>query len=797
MTFVRLDSPAASTSAQAQLSSVPAQTGPILLAANQPARRRLTQNVADTVTPTASAPQLIAIGRPQPRADIEAWTQTARGLSRDFVPAAERAAPGGREIKNLQGVSLADTHRLGAIYRLRDHQGAGRRVPDDPTDDPVEHQVVRAEIGAGGAELGVMGFQQAVGKLSAAGQASEAVGTMFGMLPKIIAFRTRSRLMGETREALEAEATLKAKIIEQAATLDRLLDPHPLIREDPPAADQRPDFEALRQRLAGRSDMIAADLHASLKSTVDLLEKLYDGQDLSEAHLQDALKEIGRDRFATGVAIAGGVLETGGAIAATVAEIGEHTIPHLVGNIGFGAGALGGVITLPFSAKFLADNARSIKPHAEAARRGREMLTETAAAKAETLRPASRPGALRRALAKLAIHRSETRSRIFKTSLFGTAAAGSLTGIASYGAAALGATVVAGTLATVGMWIGIAALTGFTLYSVGRYFYDRKQAGAYRTDTLKKVITGEPNPLSGPIKTRQTDKLLNRAFVASCEQFAHAAIDRVTTRPRPAVPPKFDVSMAEPLRNHARMLLDPGVYASGESRGLVDDHVERMIQGLKSSLNLDDQGRILGPAGAPETAAWADGGDDLGQVLKDALSRALAGSLRDWNQARVVLVQNRAQFSSAFDRVEIDGLYRENTITAANRQAVAAALSAFMPDEAPLATWGGVEPEALAGPDPSTRGLKDLVDEQSVDLARAAALRKLLRRDPEALLLTYAQSLREARLAGDDASIEQLSGDLRAFGAGDETLAAVIKASDDIQVFHAAGRLAKELNFMR
>ena len=160
-------------------------------------------------------------------------------------------------------------------------------------------------------------------------------------------------------------------------------------------------------------------------------------------------------------------------------------------------------------------------------------------------------------------------------------------------------------------------------------------------------------------------------------------------------------------------------------------------------------------------------------------------------------MQNREQFSSAFDRVEIDGLYRENTTTAANRQAVAAALSEFMPDEAPLATWGGVQPEALADPDPSTRGLKELVDEQSTDLARAAALRKLLRRDPEALLITYAQSLREARSAGDEDSIAQLSDDLRAFGASDDTLTAVITASDDIQVFHAAGRLAKELNFMR
>jgi len=778
-----------------------------------------------------SQEQLSSIDHPPPRAGssasakLKGWLDRSSALARGFAGAADPVGPGAPSRQNLGGISMTDVGRMGQIYNLRRGavitnevpplrgpemaRGAGvsapqggraahPEVPHDPTEDPIEHLVVSAEIGVGGGELGILGFQQAVGKLSAAGQGSEALGSLFGMMPEIIAVRAQNRLIGQTREGLEAEAVLKGKITEQARQLDRLLDRSPLLIEEEALAGERPDFAALRERLTDRRGDIEKNLYPRLEQTVNLLEQLYDGQDISDAHLREALREFERGRVLTGIAIAGGVLEAGGAAAVTVTEIGEHTIPHVVGAAGFGAGALGGALTLPFTAKFAYDNAKSIRPHAEASTQGRAALAATAEEKSATIGPVARPSALRRALAKLAIGRSEPRSRAVKTSLFGLAFAGSATGIAGYTAAALGATVTAGVLATVGMWIGIAALTGFTVYSLGRYVADRRKAGAYTTQALKKVITGEPNPISGPIKTRQTDKLLNRAFFASCEQFAHAAIVQARN-PVAEGPRDFKTVLEDPLRKHAAALLDPGPYGTlgTQSTKLID----RMIDEIRSSLTLDDEGEILGPgfqAGNQPPGSGSDSAEDpVIASIKEAVTRALARTLRETNQSRTTLVQNRAQFSSAFDRIQVPGLASDSyQITAENRRAVAAVLAEFMPDRTAIDAWSSPGAGAPNDPDPGGPELYRLIGDEATDLARAAALRKLLRRDPEALLLTYVQSMRDARLAGDDSAQTQLGDDLKAFGVTDGTLETVVKASDDTQIFHAVGLLAKELKFM-
>jgi hypothetical protein len=67
-------------------------------------------------------------------------------------------------------------------------------------------------------------------------------------------------------------------------------------------------------------------------------------------------------------------------------------------------------------------------------------------------------------------------------------------------------------------------------------------------------------------------------------------------------------------------------------------------------------------------------------------------------------------------------------------------------------------------------------------------------------LLTYVQAIREAireaSLTKDQQALTQLREDLKAFGVTDDTLGTVVKASDDTQIFHAVGLLAKELKFM-
>jgi hypothetical protein len=806
-----------------------------LLGAGQPARRSHPAAVGEAAAGSRvadSAARLLAVEHPAPRAQLDTnrlkrWIDGSGGLARAFAGAPEGAGANARLQQNLGGVSLSDVSRMKQIYNLRrgiivtneapplrrpegaeDAEGAdgfgvpapqrGRaghpEVPHDPTEDPIEHMVVNAEIAVGGAELGILGFQTGVGKLSAAGQGSEALGTLFGMMPEIIALRAQTRMIGQTKGALDAEATLKSKIGEQAQLLDRLLNPDSR-NAAKPAADTPPNFNALRDSLSGNAHDINEDLHADLAKTIDVLERLYHGQEVSEHYLKEALREFKKDRGFTRLAIAGGGVETAGAIAATTAEIGGHSIPHLVGAAGFGAGAIGGAMVVPFAGKFAYDNAKSIEPHAQASKLGNEALTDTATEKAATLRSVSKPGALKRALAKLAVTRSEPRARGLKAGLFGMSVAGSASGIFGYVAAAAGATVTAGVLATVGMWIGIAALTGFTVYSIGRYVADRRKAGAYTTDALKKVITGEPNPISGPIKTRQTDKLLNRVFFASCEQFAHARIDQARA-PLGQAPRDFKSVLEEPLRKHAAALLDPGPYGtrSPQSQRAID----RMIEEIKGALALDNDGNIIAAgfqSGNPaRVGASLAGGNPVDTLIKDAVTRALARTLREANQSRTVLVQNRAQFSSAFDRIE-DGMSSDNyRITAENRQAVAAVLADFMPDREAIDAWS--QAGAPNAPGRSGTELYRLIDDQAADLARAAALRKLLRRDPEALLLTYVQSMRDARLADDGTALAQLRDDLKVFGVTDATLDKVAKASDDTQMFHAAGLLAKELNFM-
>lgn len=793
---------------------------PALINTGAPARRshaadRLSAGPAGAA-PSRVAAQLVAVGHPRPLAEKLAEWDAHGSLDRSLLSrSGDPPIVSGAE-RNVSGVSLADVSRFKRLYDVRRHavvtpevpapamkrgaqpaQGAvpPHRAPEDPTEDPIEHKVITAEMGAGLAEFGVMGAQAALGKLSVPGQLLEALGTTVGMIPEMVALNAQRHIRKEAQTAQAAEIRLKEKILAQADALDRCLDRSPLIAPQAPQADERPDFAGLRGRLVARSGEIEPELALRILRSIDLLEQLYDGQQISETYLSEQLREIGHDSFRTKVALAGGSIETVGALATVASEIAEHSVPHVVGTVGLAAGAVGGLITLPFAYKFVRDNAQAITPHQEARRIGQERIAQTTELKSSTLRPASRPGALRRALAKLAVRRSDPVGKKIKTGIFSVGLSASVTGIAGYALAAAGLAAAAGALATVGLVLGTTALTGFVAYSIGRYLLNRRSAPTDRVDLLKKVITGEPNPISGPIKTRQIDKLMNRAFIASCEQFTHAALDQAIRRSAGTGRIDFERDIATPLRAHAQSLLDPGVYAHQTARALIKDQTERMVKALGMQLGLKPgEDHLDLPDAQPNPGAVII---DPGAALREAATRSLAQTLYGFNQTRTVLVQNRAAFATAFDRIEDALASAHYRITVDNRRAVAAALADTVPDELSMQHWGQATAETLAADDDRSPNLWEMIESQSDDLARAAALRKLLRRDPEALLLTYVKALGDAHRTQDQASMDQLCDDLRAFGANEETLEKVRSARDDTQIFHAAGLLAKELKFIQ
>jgi hypothetical protein len=131
----------------------------------------------------------------------------------------------------------------------------------------------------------------------------------------------------------------------------------PLQLDSEPEA--KPGFDGLRNRLNADAG-IDPKSKEHLTEAIKLLEQLYDGQSVSEAYLNGAREDLQSDRFSTKVALSGGGIETVASAMTTAAEIGEHSVPHLVGPVGYGAGALGGAITLPFTAQFLRDNGKFV-----------------------------------------------------------------------------------------------------------------------------------------------------------------------------------------------------------------------------------------------------------------------------------------------------------------------------------------------------------------------------------------------------------------------------------------------------
>jgi hypothetical protein len=755
--------------------------------------------------------ELAQLAHPPSRIEALKAFSNAKGLQRAFMN--DSQALGKDTAQNLQGVTISDVERMKHLYDLRrgvvftakvppfqeEQAQAHAAAPHDPTEDPIEHIVMTAEMAAGGAEGGIMGFQLAVGKMTVPGQASEVIGSLFGLLPELMTLRAQNKQLGHTIEAQNAEIQLRGKISEQVGQLHQwLVGEVPLQADAVPRA--KPDFDGLRQRL-GQLDAesgIDTASQQSLTRALTLLEQLYDGQSISQAYFNSVRGDLQSDRVLTKISLAGGGIETVAAAMTTAAEIGEHSVPQLVGAMGYGAGALGGAITLPFTAKFLRDNARAITPHKEAARSANQRLKHTAEQKTKTMAPVSRPGALRRAMAKLALKRSEPGGKKFKTGVFGVALMASLTNIAGGVAAAAGALVVAGTLAAVGTVIGLAALTGIIGYTVYKSVQNRAANRQYRVDDLKKVITNQPNPISGPLMTRQRDKLLNHAFMASCEEFSHAAINKARPQLASDALIKFDEVLEAPLKKHALALLkSSGPYGDNT---LAATHAKQLIETIEAKFILNSSGQIThinGPL--PWESNISDEGETIGdpekfrQSFQQAVSEAMAITLRSFNQDRVALINSPIGFSNALDRIEDEFTSTDYRVTTNNRRAVAAALAQAMPNPEPLEVWAN---SAKADPANANMDLNQLIDEQGGDLARASALRKLLRRDPEALLLTYVQTLRDAKTNNESETVAQLLDDLRTFGVQEETLGLVQRAQDDKQMFDAVGLLAKQLKFM-
>lgn len=768
---------------------------------SEPARRsHLADGVATHPSDSSSIDARATLSRQSsvaPRAEVlRQWQADVAGLPRN-----QPIAPGDQRGPLLQGVGHGDQARMKQLLDLR--RGAvivpGAPVPHDPTEDPIEQTVMSAEMGAGVADLGIAGFQSAVGKLSAAGQGSELVSSLIGMLPSVLTLVAQRRLIIQGQSDQQAESRLQQSIRQQTNRLQTLLG------GDPPDPGQPPDFEALRTLLqndpAGQLAGVPDELRGTLGRAVDVLERLHAGQAVSETYLADSIKELKKGQFFTYLSLTGAATGTTGAVLTTVAEVAEQSVPQVLGTVGYAAGAAGSVIALPFTAMFMWANYRAITPHATAAQNAQTLLKETAAEKDRSLAPTTRPGFLRRALAQLAERRAEPGGKRFKTGMFGLAISAGLVNIATGVTAAL-AVGAAATLAAVATGIGVAALVGFAGYTIYKAYQSRKADGAYRPADLKKVITGEPNLLSGPIKTRQTEKLLNRAMIASCEQALHERVDAFyaagAAGAGPAGRRNFKQDVIDGLREHARgILLNDQSIAGGVERERCAAMAERIVAACTKVVSIDHTGRLTAVKGRDlETQIALPGGGPargqaprLAEALKKAFTEALATELRAANRAGVSLVPSRSGFSAALNRTVVPGLVSSrHQVSQANRAAVAAALAGQLPQPSSLQGW---EDSADAGIE-----LHQLIDDQAAELAQAAALRKLMRRDPEALLLAFVRTLRDLDRSGDTDTRDQMRQDLLDFGVTEATLKQVVQAEDDVQISAAVGLVSRELSFL-
>ena len=680
------------------------------------------------------------------------------------------------------------------------------RAPQDSTEDHVELKLIKAEtlavIAEISADLTVMGTGDPV---ALASLAMETGASGVGLIPEAIVVILRAieyssgkRLQQEAGEHVTALGELESRLKERMGELASQVALNHA---------ERPDAAAVQAELQ------------QLERLCEQIGALKAGFEVSRARGEQVRQHAGHELVGPSVALTGGAAKVAGT---AVLAVAEHGGSHALAAVGAGTAGVAAVLMLPFAVILTRDNYRQIAADETNLHNAQSMLAATPA-RHDRDRTDEVSG-LQRGLAKIAQARSSPNESRVKAWLFGLGIGSGVLGLASSAlilAEALGA-AVASAVSVVGL-IGSGVGIGMGLLFVGYLVYKRiSRDTTYSVKDLHGVLTDPGSRLGLELQHRQTVKagnqLLGQVMKTAVLQdpgvrSAVIAMSRGEA-PQPGLRSSIESALLAVARVGREQDLELGYQAHAKE---VAEDIEKR---LGDALSIDIGFKMTQPGGSIEDYA-------LGR-LSSAVRQSLDERVRTLDSLHTPLLSRvglhgaleKALRPRAAGRDELVALlkselpltdtYIDEVLSEAESVKVSSELPKWAQELEPQASPNEEAPSAVRARRELVAGL---FAQAAPEMARLAAMRKLLRRDKEALLYasigtlqrldTEVKSLdvegatddQRARAAQLSAQADRLRNDFSLYGVKRETLDKAVGARSLEQMVHATGLIAKELQF--
>jgi hypothetical protein len=686
-----------------------------------------------------------------------------------WLPRAEAGARG--------GVRFATTAEYGALLALRDQ---AKVKPARPVPPPVADVSVQAEPPSAAAERsqgvalldatedqteaklllweGVASMADMAADVyimingapdSANALGAEFIGSVFSLAPELVTLYSRVK---ESRDG-KAIGDHARDLIAKVDTLSKTL------RETVPA-----DYAGLQQR----------------KDLIEKLAKIKSGLELSANYGQRVVDHARSELRAVGLAVAGGGVELVGNAATVVAEAGivGGQVGGIVGGVGAGVMGVAGLLAVPFQAKMMNEAFGRAQSDEVQARKAGQILSSSTAPKRFDRARSDESSGVRRGLAKFVERSSTPRENRFKAFLFGLGLTSSAAGVATSGlmAASFAGAAVGGAIATVGLVasglgvLGVALLGGYFIYKL--VSKDR----SYSKAELKSIVSGERgSPLLTELQSRQQTKVHNQLTAEMIRQsLKHDEPIRSLLRTALDQYEKDDFASLKETKSQLRS----EVASRLQSLNLPDSLRERLVGSITEGLVEDISAAIWVQAiSNPEL----DKNSEMDLRFQARINMTLVDLLAEVDKLHTPL-QAFGEWGAAMKVLLKDG--------SAARAGLLQRLQAELP--MPEEQIGQLVQQALEGEEGKAgEALSDIIKQAAPDMARMSAMRKLIRRDPEALFYTCVDTLQRTPIDSDEH--RRLKNDLIGFGVKEETLDQAMNAQTVEQMIQAAGLLARDI----
>ncbi len=679
-------------------------------------------------------------------------------------------------------------------------------APQDSTEDHVELKLIKAEtlavLAEISADLTVMGTGDPVGLASLA---METGASGVGLIPEAIVVILRAveyvggkRLQQEAVEHVTALGELELRLNDRIDTLAARA-----------GSDQaaRPDSSAEQAELQ------------HLKSLSQQIGAIKAGFEVSRARGEQVRHHAGHELVGPSVALTGGAAKVAGT---AVLAVAEHGGSHALAAAGAATAGAAAVLMLPFAVILTRDNYRQIAADETNLHNAQSMLAATPA-RHDRDRTDEVSG-LQRGLAKMAQARSSPNESRVKAWLFGLGIGSGVLGLASSAlilAEALGA-AVASAVSIVGL-IGSGVGIGMGLLFVGYLVYKRlSRDTTYSVKDLHGVLTDPGSRLGLELQHRQTVKagnqLLGQVMKTAVLQdpgvrSAVLAMARGET-PQPSLRSSIESALLAVGQFGRERDIESGYQAHAKETA---ELIEKRL-GDAQSITIGFE--MTQPGGSVEDYAMGRLGSVVRQSLDERVQRLDSLHTPFLSQAGLHGALEKALRLGAVGRDELLARLKselplrdthiDEVLAEADSVTVASELPKWAQELEREATPNSESPSAVRARRELWAGL---FAEAAPEMARLAAMRKLLRRDKEALLYASIGTLQRlgaevksldvegatdeqrARAAQLSAQADRLRNDFSLYGVKRETLNNAVGARSLEQMVHATGLIAKELQF--